>query len=1096
MRYFVIIFLFLCPMVAHGQGSVRRVESLSDLLRVNPIATSTGDKLSYEVINRATNVTWAAPRHAVWRAQSALSTNNWSVFSSPFGGQWVFDDRESTVIDVRWMGMVGDGLTDNKAQFAEMIATAATNAVKFTFPAGTFNVSTNLLFQSNYPINIDTTSGYSTGWNPDDAATSASIVYTGPSTPVFVDFTPAVGIRYGLNIRGITFDANTYADTAVKIKLNSRGNVDQMRARNGIERVAVLELSQYINFDNVTVSSAEVPFLISNKVGLALTNQANLNNFRGLIVNGATEFGIDISANSKANVLITTGSEGNSGGALRFRETANQNTVLGLWMEQNLLTNRIIQVDQGSIGNRIVNAYSENREGTVYVDGAYTLISESAFGGLEFGVNGGHNVVQDVILGIGVLPSGPIHNQTLINVIDATADLRTNSFPDSISFYGPALNLINGTNQFPMARITRSSIMFGDGLTDFPDAGWERISALTLKTDKTLLSMRPGANDTLWNGYRAGNAYASIALGLPGQILMGDGSSPPDVTISRYIPHTLLIDSGILTIRDSTNDTFISSYPSGSSYPMLKISMNGSHEWGMGGSSPTDTKLYRYGPGVLRIDSSLYIGSTNVLDYIGGRSSTNHNHDGSYVLSTNGFSTNLTATGETTLTGTIIATNIGADLASAGAHRIIVREATTMGLRPMTPAYLLGLLDVHAANIVDATTIGRNILKASSLPTLMGEIGAGTPNSNVWLRGDAVWSTPPVSAAATNGIPDAPSDDVMYARINAGWASITPYFIDMPLWDKNFLTANDSDEALFSLNLTTETPTTINSPAVHVTRVNSGGTESARHRLNLISGTGISLSISDDSVDDEADVTVSSTIADSSVTLSKIESVGAGRLLGRGTASSGAPQEIAIGTGLSMSGTNLSVDTSLFNSGQILYVSADEVSLGGASFTQQAWTNILGTPKSGTSKTISVGALSSGTTLKIELSGTMAFQNNTVSNKVRVSIGGLVITFPFAEIDSSTSRSGVWDMTCMLTVKASGSHAVTKATGWWNWQTLDNAPEGPTSSWYGYRTRAFVTGELDTTGSNLISADFYGDNVSGTGQFTEFDCNHVIVTRY
>lgn len=1102
MRLITLILLLLIPMAALGQGSVRRVDTLSELLRINPNATGTGDRLSYEVVNRSTNVLWSSPRHVVWKPQSSIPTNGWSVFASPFGGRWVFSDRESPVIDVRWLGMVGDGQTDNKSQFVEMISLAATNAAMFTFPAGVYNVSTNLAFRSNYPINLDTASGYATGWNPSDAATEARIVYTGPLTDVFVDFTPATGIRYGLNIRGITFDANTYAGTAVMIKRNTRGNVEQMRARNGFERVAVIELSQYINFNNLTVSSAEIPFLVTNRIGVSLTNQANLNTFNGMVVNGASEFGVDISDNSKANTIICLGSEGNSGGALRIRSSANQNTINGMWMEQNWLTNRIIQIDSGALNNRIINAYSENREGNVYVDGAYNLISESSFGGLEFGVSGGHNVAQNVILGIGVLPTGPIYNQTLLNVIDATASSRTNTFQDPVAFYGGTIDLVSESNQYPTARLSLGSLLFGDGTTSFPNVGWTRFSASSLATSNTVLMMRSGAHDGVYNVYVSGDAYPRVSLNSDTTYATGPGGpTPADTSFYRMASRTWLSSGSWLIQRPSTSSSAIASYIDGDPQPMWYVRGNGSTEFGPGGSSSLDTTLYRHSAGYLGINYGLYIGSTNVAAALAAASTNGHTHDGRYVLSTNGFSTNLTATGTTTINGTLIATNIGSDLASAGAHRIIVREASTMNLRPMTASYLKGLLDIHVSDISDAGSLGRSIVTNASIAGLMPLIGSGTPNSSVWLRGDGTWSTPPTSGAATNGILDVPIDDVMYGRINGGWVGLDmQYITGVSTYFRSLMEAEDEASLLGSINLTGLTPATIDSPAVHVTRINSGGAESSRHRLNLIAGSGISLALTDDAVDDEADLTVSTSLADSSVTLAKIENVTAGKLLGRTSASAGPPQEITPGAGLLMSGTTLSVDQSSFTSGQILYASASDVSLNGASFTQGAWTNILGSAKSGTSLTIPANTLTSGSTLEIKLAGTMAFDDGTDNNKVRVTVGGLTFTFTFEEVEGFASLAAPWDITCMVTVKTSGTSllSVIKSTGWWNWTTIEGFTSPAQSSYYGYRTRPVISGSLDTTAPLTISAEFFGDNSTSenSAQFTEFDCNHVIATRY
>lgn len=52
----------------------------------------------------------------------------------------------------------------------------------------------------------------------------------------------------------------------------------------------------------------------------------------------------------------------------------------------------------------------------------------------------------------------------------------------------------------------------------------------------------------------------------------------------------------------------------------------------------------------------------------------------------------------------------------------------------------------------------------------------------------------------------------------------------------------------------------IEAVAYHRTRINGGGTVSTRRRLNLIAGSGVSLSIGDDPASDETDVTVSSSV--------------------------------------------------------------------------------------------------------------------------------------------------------------------------------------------------------------------------------------------
>jgi len=109
----------------------------------------------------------------------------------------------------------------------------------------------------------------------------------------------------------------------------------------------------------------------------------------------------------------------------------------------------------------------------------------------------------------------------------------------------------------------------------------------------------------------------------------------------------------------------------------------------------------------------------------------------------------------------------------------------------------------------------------------------------------------------------------------------------------------------------------------------NGTTVGTRPALNFIDGSNVTLTINDDSVDNEIDITIASsggggvsdgdkgditvsgsgtvwTIDATAVTYSKIQNVSAAsKLLGRGDSGSGSPQEITLGTGLSMSGTTL-----------------------------------------------------------------------------------------------------------------------------------------------------------------------------------------------
>ncbi len=245
--------------------------------------------------------------------------------------------------------------------------------------------------------------------------------------------------------------------------------------------------------------------------------------------------------------------------------------------------------------------------------------------------------------------------------------------------------------------------------------------------------------------------------------------------------------------------------------------------------------------------------------------------------------------------------------------------------------------------------------------TFIGErVGKGTPTTNTFLQGGGAgaspfWGTIPSTPSPTNGITDAPADGYFYGRRNNSWTTPdisdvggTSYFVS------NFLsTVTTATDARTQLELIGGSVATIDSPAQYVVRVNSGGSTSTRHRLNLIAGSGISLSLSDDGANDESDTTIrladgdygdvsigssgsALTVDDAAVTYAKIQDVSAAsRLLGRGSSSgSGDVQELTLGGGLAMTGTVLHTNpvtvasSKLVGRGSASSGPAEEITLG------------------------------------------------------------------------------------------------------------------------------------------------------------------------
>lgn len=522
-----------------------------------------------------------------------------------------------------------------------------------------------------------------------------------------------------------------------------------------------------------------------------------------------------------------------------------------------------------------------------------------------------------------------------------------------------------------------------------------------------------------------------------------------------------------------------------------------------------DSRLYDARPPTAHNHDGLY-------DPLGTSATAIANHlaaadpHGQYVKEISGSAQNLAITGGT-ISGDVSA---GVEtLSSGGPHSFLMAESGSANMRRGTVAFVKGLMDYHASDIVDSGATGQQLVQAAT-PSAAGDVLGTGRSSALYLRGDMTWASIPSGPAATNGILDAPSNGSAYARKNAAWTALDISDVGgMTAYGKYFVEHVSNDTlALDLLSLVGPSPVTIDSPAKYAVRTDSSG-GSTRHRLNLIGSPGITLSLSDDGADDESDVTVylasrdygdvtvaasgaNMTINLGSVTHAKIQDQPASTLLGRGDSGSGHPQEVQLGSGLAMSGTTVSVDPSTFISGQVLYVSKQEVQLSGPELDDESWHSIAADAKPGTSKTIQAGLLGSGTTIKIEASGTMAYGDNPSQCKIRVRVGGATIVIPFDEPFSNDSRSTAWNIEAKVIIKSSGPSGVARGVGYW-----DYAPLWTGGSFTGYNsarnTSLPITGTINTTVPNDIGVDFFGSDVDGDStQFNEMICESVIVTRY
>ncbi len=764
----------LSPVLAQSPlRSVYTVNTIAELESLRPASISSGGRAVVDVLGYYSPGDWGGRRQFRHDPTNAEPRDGGHVFTNAAAsGRWISSDRRADLQPAASWGLTGDGATDNADRFDAIVAASTNRTIHIELSRGDYITTRPIRQASNHPLKITSGAGsYRTGWLPQNDRSESRIIYTGPPTNRFVDLTPSSGFRYGLDISGITIDANGLAREALHVERNTRGSLDPIRCINATERNFVLENS-YDLIIRFSSSANEEPFVTATPVGLAVTNAANANVFLTPTISGMTDIAVSVAGQSKANTFIGGAIESNPGGAFRFRDGANQNGVIGTWLENNGATNWI-DIGDGVLHTEIFRVYSENRGGRINIDGSHSSISRSSFGAMQFGASAGENRVEDVLLGIGVLPTGNIADQTLWNVKDATATLATNTVSKSIALRGEVLDLIDRNYAYPYARLRRDSIMFGDGTNGFPSVGWYRASAVSLATTNSILQIASGANNGLWTAYVTGDAQPRVSV-YPGRIALGGGgTNPPDVNLSWMAPNTLLSDSGILTIRSAGSSTLLSGYTTGSAQPSVRITIDGTMSWGLGGTNPGDVTLGKSGVGELQVTPDLRVASGLVLGGVRRTSWPSGSGVGGVVVYTNDYTTAKTFWSGMGSQLLLISNHVGATA--------ITLSTNTSPTNSAPPA---------AGTLVSVTDLG-------DPGPFYGFSVVGTTNSvqtfgsctQDWIFDGTNWvhlglrfPRPPIDGStyglkygAWSALPltsDAPSDGTTYGRLNGAWAAV------------------------------------------------------------------------------------------------------------------------------------------------------------------------------------------------------------------------------------------------------------------------------------------------------------------------------------
>lgn len=523
-------------LLAQGQGSVRTFDTLTALLALNPKGITSGGRASVVVLGKDAAGDWGPSRTLHYSDASTAATNLgncWAPFTGV--GRWIADDAAEELQDPRWWGARPGLGFDSGPAFRALLTW--TNSIRL--PVGKWATSYPLRWSNALPRRIVPVAGsYQGGWHSTNAVTKAEIVYIGAPTAIAFDFTPTNGLCYGIDLGRVSFNANRLADVCVKIKSAGRWTLDHTRANGATGAQLLVEASQFGEAYGFSTSvNDDTPAQTPAAYGVVLTNWAVVNTFVNPIIEGGTNFGVLLTANSWNNHFINGASE-KLGGGIKLDDNARYNRFETQWQETNAVEVSWLYVGTNCFHNRFSSFY-QNEAGRVDVHGSYNRFESSLLGRITVHTNGSRNTWSDIILRVDGSWTDETHGQqTIQQMVNAAATWRTNSFPDPITFYGSQLSLWNADESYPRSIWSRTAILFGDGSAD-PVAGWSLLSANTISTPNTLALTRSGANDGLFYAAVAGEPFGRVRWNVNSQIDLGGGSSDYDTWIKRKSSRTI-----------------------------------------------------------------------------------------------------------------------------------------------------------------------------------------------------------------------------------------------------------------------------------------------------------------------------------------------------------------------------------------------------------------------------------------------------------------------------------------------------------------------------------------------------------------------------
>ena len=605
-----------------AQGPVRRVNTIAELQAIDPAAVGVGDALSYEVAGYTSSNIWAQPRMADWDKTSVLAQDDVYIFTTAGSGRWIFRDRGLGYTDVSWANALPQAGFDNSDAFER--ALAITNNIMLS--VGRYELSRPIVINNQYPVNWRSTLGsYQGGWQSASSVTEAELVYTGPATNIFVNFLVGMDgtgtnqmIRNGHVMENISFDANGLAETALAAGHLGRATMSRVRYNGATGTNLYLGQIQFLEMRSCSTSrNDEKPEGTIPRVGVAIAKDGSgsgafsaASTLIDCIFESSTEWALVLGPQTK-NVTVLGGAiESNYGNGVAILADSTGNILQNVWFENNAGPTNLWLQNTAYFNTFINLRMNEDYVATSHVDSAYNTFIGVNFRNLALHYNGVRNKFINSSY-VNSFVDETAGGNMFVDMINAAATIRTNTFSSPYVMYGEPFTLWNRTNLYPRTELKYSGIYFGDG-SNPPDIGWTRFSSASLATTNSILLLPQGVNNTLLTAYTPGDAQPRVRLNVNSALEFGPGgTNDPDTSFQRLAAETFLTESAILSLRTNTGYLGFAAGMTNDAYTRIGLRSGGTVAFGSG-AAQQDAFIERDGVGSLVLRTNATVAGTLV----------------------------------------------------------------------------------------------------------------------------------------------------------------------------------------------------------------------------------------------------------------------------------------------------------------------------------------------------------------------------------------------------------------------------------------------------------------------------------------------------